>query len=309
MHSNFTCASSASTRTVVVFSMSRSGTSLATSLIAGLLGQDGQTWRGSGKAYPTDLNNRFGYYERADVVRLNYQILAQIGYRSWTAFEANFSNQPRALDPLRLPKDIWTTFESRAAPIVKDMAKRGRDPFVLKDVRFSRTVPLWAPVFRRYAGAQMACVIPFRKPAEVALSSRMPVDRVQLWRNFMLAALASAHAIGCPVMLLEYDRWIASGASASKQFDELLEFLRCAGVRVTTPVDRSLLAKLIRPEEKHRSADMRAERLVPSRDKALYEELQNGLVFGRMMQPIDSRRTLPGNRLQPRAHGLLSALG
>ena len=56
-------------------------------------------------------------------------------------------------------------------------------------------------------------------------------------------------------MLVEYERWFASGSSAVQQLDSMIEFLRCAGVRLSSTIDRARLRSLVRPEEKHRTAD------------------------------------------------------
>ena len=245
---------------VLLFGMSRSGTSLATSLVASLLGdRSPAVWRGSGPSYPTDNRNRLGYFERHDLVRLNYDVLRSLS-GSWTHFPPGFAQQPAALnfsdagvasgaaaaaahprgllDLLRSASGGGSSsssrsssssssgrsrggiargsagggsaggatsarasrraaFEARAEPIVADMARRGV-PFVLKDVRFARTLPLWAPLLRAHT-RRLACVIPFRHPAEVERSSITGGDRILLWRHYLLAALGALHtAAACP---------------------------------------------------------------------------------------------------------------
>ena len=201
----------------LVFGMTRSGTSLATSIIAALLGGDARTWRGSGQPYPTDTHNVFGYFERDDVVRLNYKVLQWLGI-SWTSFQPGFHLRPHAINlstawhGLRAAR---AQFESEAERIAADMAHHS--PFVLKDARFARTAPLWAPVLA--SKARLACVIPFRHPAEVAIlacsckSAQQDASR----QSYILSALASAHAMRCPLLLLDYARWFNSSASRATQ--------------------------------------------------------------------------------------------
>lgn len=257
----------------LVFGMTRSGTSLATSIIAALLGGDARTWRGSGQPYPTDTHNVFGYFERDDVVRLNYKVLQWLGI-SWTSFQPGFHLRPHAINlstawhGLRAAR---AQFESEAERIAADMAHHS--PFVLKDARFARTAPLWAPVLA--SKARLACVIPFRHPAEVALSSRAaasPLSRMRLWQSYILSALASAHAMRCPLLLLDYARWFNSSASRAAQLLELRRFL---GVCDGSEILERRLNSLIRPEAKHNSAS--ALRTGLPRDVAcLFEALRSG---------------------------------
>ena len=89
-------------------------------------------------------------------------------------------------------------------PILADMDKRR--PWVLKDVRFARMLPLWWPLLA--AGA--VCVIPYRNPLDVAASSILHSTRV--WENYMSAALATTAALGCPTALVSYHDWTSGDA-------------------------------------------------------------------------------------------------
>jgi len=258
---------------VLVFGMTRSGTSLTTSTVAAMMNRGEASWRGSGPAYPTDRRNRFGYFERADVVSLNYQALRSV-VGSWTTFAPDFAAQPRTLN-WSSARAHQASFESRARPIVLDMAKHV--PFVLKDVRFSRTLPLWEPLLLE-RGLDVACVLPFRNPLEVERSSVTGGDRLVLWTHYMLSALATARSV-CGVErthLVHYESWLHP-APARKQSEALATFLACAGVPVI-PNAAAAARALVRPSEKHfnGSAPSRVGRPMPRRTACLYDELRSG---------------------------------
>eukprot|EP00965_Chrysotila_dentata_P234151 6200013-Pleurochrysis_carterae.AAC.1 len=86
---------------IVIMGMSRSGTSLTASLVASLLSScaDGspKCWRGSAAALPTDKQNPLGYFERNDVILLNYVVLQQLK-SSWTTFPDDYLTNPKHPD-------------------------------------------------------------------------------------------------------------------------------------------------------------------------------------------------------------------
>ena len=179
---------------VIVMGMSRSGTSLTTSIITKLLnpggGDEKTVYMGSGAPYPADHANPNGYYERRDVISLDYGTLRTIEKGAWYNFPPGFAQHPTLLNYSGSPSlaaHQRRTFEEKAVPILADMDKR--QPWVLKDVRFARMLPLWWPLLT--AGA--VCVIPYRNPLDVAASSILHSTRV--WENYMSAALATTAAL------------------------------------------------------------------------------------------------------------------
>ena len=253
-----------------------------------MLGGGTAVWRGQSAAYPTDARNRLGYFERRDVVRLNYDTLRDIvGQAGWTQFASDFAAHPailnfsagldrsrRAAAGLKRAK-----FDARARPILADMASR-RAPFVLKDVRFSRTLPLWAPLLRERAfGLTLACVVPFRHPFEVEHSSITGGDRIALWRHYMLSALTSARSV-CGTdrtFLVEYNAWFDAKRAAA-QHAALLSFLQCAGLPIAAgPAAKSI--ELVHASERHHNASaatFAAHRALPPPAACLLRELQSG---------------------------------
>ena len=236
--------------------MSRSGTSLTTSVVAALLGGGRpQTWRGSSKALSSDSANPHGYFERQDAVSLNYATIQALGY-SWYTFPAEWASNPKALTAA----DASSSFRQRATAIVADMRNSSPTaPWVLKDVRFARTLPLW----RQLVTGPTACLIPVRHPSEVAHSSKMSItNRELLWFNYMLSALVSARSLGCPTMLVPYHGWLSTAVSSGKpppnltsaeaQLESIFDFLKCAGLGGLPSVPpHAALRELVRPDDYH----------------------------------------------------------
>mmetsp|Transcript_10886 Transcript_10886/g.35070 ORF Transcript_10886/g.35070 Transcript_10886/m.35070 type:complete len:302 (-) Transcript_10886:384-1289(-) len=263
---------------VIVMGMSRSGTSLTTSIIAALLRQGGDidsSWRGSADAYPTDRRNRNGYFERADAVALNYKYVYDLTGSVWTHFPDDYAAHPHLLNfsaPGLASKRV--AFQSRAASIVSDMEKHA--PWVLKDVRFARTLPLWWPLLR-----EPVCIIPYRHPLEVAASSLL--HSVALWENYMTAALTSTRAMGCPTMLVSYADWLEPTA-AKAQLESLYGFLRCAHVQIgeqRQAAPTEVLDRLVRPHEHHSTVESARKISVLSRQltphaACMWEQLKTG---------------------------------
>lgn len=169
---------SARSQQVIIMGMSRSGTSLTASIVATLLGRQPYSWRGNGRPLPADTHNRLGYFERQDVVMLNHALTSAMnnqGFGGWTVFPPSFGENPSIWIRSTVSSTAaWrkqTGFDSKAASIIHDMNMHS--PWVLKDVRFARTLPAWRPLLEN-----PVCIIPYRNPTEVLSSSAVrSVDR------------------------------------------------------------------------------------------------------------------------------------
>lgn len=139
-------------RPVCVLGMGRTGTSLTTRVI-GLLGVDLGPEETMLSAVPTD--NPEGYWEQAEIMRINDELLAILGGSWWAPprLEPGWEMDP-ALDPLL----------DRAGQLVAESFPADRR-WGWKDPRASITLPFW----RRVAG-EMTYVICFRNPVDVAAS-------------------------------------------------------------------------------------------------------------------------------------------
>lgn len=253
---------------VIVMGMSRSGTSLTTSIIAKLLGHEPNCWHGSAKPYPTDKSNPRGYYEHSGVVSLNYQVLGQMGVR-WTTFAPGETQKVLRFENTSRGEVIRQYFDAKAKGIINDMETYS--PWVLKDVRLARTLPLWWKHL-----SSPICIIPYRHPYEVAASSIFHSTTV--WDGYIRSALTAARHFQCPTMLVAYRDWI-DPHRAKKQLHELHRFLKCAGVRGLSDTPRhSVLEGLVHPEDNNHT-DASKKALTPQL-QCTYNALTTGAAHG-----------------------------
>jgi len=159
-----------------ILGMHRSGTSALTRVlnIVGL-----QMAR---KLLPANAFNETGYWEPAEVVKLNDEIFEKFD-RPWF--------DPKPLDTNHLDKPALIDFQSRMDKILKNEFAATND-FVLKDPRMSRLFPLWHIYAKRH-DLQVICLIALRQPIDVAksLNARdgIPISHgLELWKSYMLEA-------------------------------------------------------------------------------------------------------------------------
>jgi len=116
-------------------------------------------------------------------------------------------------------------------------------------------------------------------------------DRVELWHNYMLAALVTARSLRCPTMLVAYERWLGgnqtrdasptpSGAqrplsAAQSQLDELVTFLRCAGIPLPKRPPYNSLNRLIQPSLHHHHEEESTTPSLPPAVACLWDELRS----------------------------------
>lgn len=164
---------------VVVLGMHRSGTSL----VAGLLARAGG-WVGSEQALPPpQADNPAGFFERADVVDLNEELLASLG-GSWTCPPSPEAVIARQDELRQRANDLWFDIAGDAPAGL---------PVVLKDPRLC---VLW-PVWRAALGEEIAVVLSVRNPLKVAQSlrqrDRLPLAvGLALWEMYTIGALNAA---------------------------------------------------------------------------------------------------------------------
>jgi len=193
--------------------MSRSGTSLTTSIVVAL----GANWKGTGPAYlelMTEKNPK-GYFERKDLVALNYRLLRYLGVE-W--------KNPRA-QLGKLSHSHRTEFLRLARPIIDDM--NNHNPWVLKDCRFSLTLPYWAPLIPK-----PICIIVFRHPLEVKASS--VTKSTAVWETYTTSALRNSQHFCAHRLLVSYSSLLSDPVRAVRELQEtLIDLLRVRLKKVT----------------------------------------------------------------------------
>ncbi|MCP4466502.1 MAG: hypothetical protein GY813_07120, partial [Halieaceae bacterium] len=118
---------------VVVLGMHRSGTSA----IAGLLEQLGASLGNC--LIPAAADNTLGFFEDAECVALNDEILSELGL-GWQSCSAIVWNE--ATQQL-----LQTRFAERAIGIVRRLTRHDAPVTAVKDPRMSRLLPFWQQIF------------------------------------------------------------------------------------------------------------------------------------------------------------------
>ncbi len=168
----------------MILGAGRSGTSLT----AGLLSEAGYFF--GGKLLPATEGNPKGFYEAVEVNALNEEMLRDCipaRPRFWGRYF--FYNRPRRAGNDRWlfapPEGVEPEFKEEYRTRIE--AILSKQPYCLKDPRFSYSFPIWQPFLR---DTRFLCV--FRHPAEVVNSTQKflqaykgiaPSDR-QLYDNF-----------------------------------------------------------------------------------------------------------------------------
>jgi hypothetical protein len=176
---------------VLVLGMHRSGTSALTGLLSL-----------HGLALPQDMlagkpENPLGFFESTGIVRFDDRVLAAVG-SSW--------HDPSPLpDPLLPPEALERHVEEAAAILRCQWPDEA--PFIMKDPRLCRLLPVWLPALAR-TGARPIAILAIRNPLEVAqsLAIRNSIgqpDAHRLWLAHVLAAERDTRRI--PRAVVHYD--------------------------------------------------------------------------------------------------------
>ena len=253
---------------ILIVGMHRSGTSLLGNLL-----------HAAGVALPGpliagDQHNPEGYFERADITALQEQLL--IALERW--WPSDQGTQP-------LPPDWLCSPATHAAlnqlhELLQQEYTKQKGPWAIKDPRSSLLLPLW----RRITGElqiPLRLILAVRHPAEVvqslcqrdASATGMNLERGErLWWYHNQAVLR--HAIGLPLMVVDYSQWFSPGAGAESQLEEVCTFCGISSPRQPSNQFTNVL-KQIKPEHRRSAAAAATVPLQPITE-ALYQQLVDG---------------------------------
>ena len=182
---------------VVVVGMHRSGTSLTASILQALGVELGS------RLIEADLNNRGGYFEQPDIVRLNRQLLDHLN-RRWV--------RPQGMLPY--PTSWWKEpqvqeVKRQLKSLVRREISNADGMWGFKDPRVSRLIPLWRDIFAEL-DADPRYILAVRDPRAVAASvlrrdGLSPAQTQLLWLQHNLEAVQDAGDSLAKVVM--YRRW------------------------------------------------------------------------------------------------------
>ncbi|NKC30729.1 sulfotransferase family protein [Falsiroseomonas selenitidurans] len=237
---------------VLVLGMHRSGTSAITRVLAL-----------HGLALPARMvkpghDNPLGFWESQAVVDVNKRLLARLARRY---------DDPRPVRWALLPAEAREPFIAEAAAALAEEFP-GDAPFILKEPRLCRLLPVWLPAIERL-GATPAVLLPVRNPLEVAQSLlvRNRIGTAQgllLWLGHVLAAERDSRHL--PRAVVHYDDLLADWRG-------LLAQLGVAFRRETALETEAFLSPALRHHEAGTDALLR-DPGVPAPIKRVYAELR-----------------------------------
>jgi hypothetical protein len=227
---------SAKQKIIVVLGMDRSGTSLLANVLQALGGNLGDDLM--------SLNeyNARGYFESNKIVALHNKILDTLGL-SWstpkflTQIQEDWWRQP-AFVPLR---DQLTTF--------LQLQLSGEKPFVFKDPRTARLLPLWNDIFADL-DVEPAYVLAVRHPKEVAQSLHRrdaigPRLAEILWLERYVDSLV--YARDRIIAIVNFDDWFEAPGKTARKLAAKLGLSLSGG---SSDLDRTISAIVV-PELRH----------------------------------------------------------
>ncbi|MEZ5572137.1 MAG: glycosyltransferase [Halioglobus sp.] len=191
---------------VVVLGMHRSGTSAISGLLSHLGANFGRN------LIPSAPDNKKGFFENADLVALNNEILAEFGL-SWSSCR-NIHWTPSTLAQLNLK------FGHRASALVNSITSAYSGTSAIKDPRLSRLLPFWHGVFLA-CDVDVSFLWVLRNPAAVAqsLANRNcynPETSCALWLRYNLDILEFKPQ--ATVTLVEFNDVLRNERAIARQF-------------------------------------------------------------------------------------------
>ena len=216
---------------VLVLGMHRSGTSVATQVVASLGLEVGDEDLLMGPA----PSNQGGHWEVTHLTELNDDLLRELGGR-WSA--------PPAVPPERLAALAADTWGERACDALEHSFATG--DWVWKDPRLCLLLPFWRPVI---ADDALTAIVVLREPAEVARSLEERNDiglayGIALWERHLRAVLEGAR--GLRTLVVRYADLVAEPIATAAQI---------AGFLGRPVPDGSAVAAVVYPAHRHQEAE------------------------------------------------------
>lgn len=225
---------------------------------------------------PGDMFNPTGFWELADVVKLDKEILEALGGDAMNC---------ALVDTARLLAEARGAFLARARAATEPL--RGRGPYLLKAPRLSLLVPFW-----REALGGPVCVIVWRHPLAVARSlrtrERRPViSSLALWDHYNRTLLRDTE--GLARLLVSYEEFLSDPARVAR---ELRDRLAGFGIDGLALPDEAELRQIANADFNRSggSADDE-ETLLDDSQRSLLVALRSGEALRELVAPT-ARRTL-----------------
>lgn len=231
---------SASPTIVLVAGMHRSGTSLA----ARLLTRIGCYTRG--RLMKPDAFNPQGYWEDIDVVRLHDRILEALDcphghWRAALPMPDGWLDRPEI-------RDVGRELEA----LVVSAVAAADAPWVVKDPRLCRLLPLWLSIAGRN-GIELRTLISVRPPGAVAASlearDRLPPEFARVLWLASYADMLTASDLNI-AGVVSYDRWYTDADT------QMATLARAAGIAVERPALQKLVADAVTPSLRHHQVEV-----------------------------------------------------
>ncbi len=213
-----------------------------------------------------DASNARGHFESNDILALHEKILETLGL-SWstpnfmTRLSVNWWRQPA----LAAFKDELTAILERHLG--------GDSPFIFKDPRTARFLPLWKEIFAHLA-VDPAYVLAVRHPKAVAQSlfrrnAIGPLHAELLWVERYVDCLV--HARGRIVGIVNYDEWFEVPERVARRICAALNLWPAHG---SADLSR-IVSDVVAPELRHHTRPADDDFILPL-TKPLYNALLNG---------------------------------